>query len=329
MSGEPLEVRDEASVAVVRERVREVAGWVGLSDTAREELVVAASELAHNLHRHARRGTVTVRAVHRPGCAGVEVVAVDRGRGIADPTSAVRGTGVSASGLGVGLAGVHRLCHEIDVEVRWGEGTRIAARRWVEPPPWSPGLALLGRALVGERISGDAGYVHRFEDGFLVAVADGLGHGPDARRAADAVLEPVRQDPGRPLEVLLERASEAAGATRGAAMSLARWFAPDGRLRAAGVGNVSVRGRGLGRAWRLPTDAGVLGPRHRAPQRLRVHEFALQRGQVLVVATDGLQNRHELFPDRASLAAPPMVTAHRLVADHGRTHDDTLVVVAR
>ena len=149
LAGVPaIDVVDEASTSEVREEVRRVAGGAGLSRTASEELVAAASELAHNQLRHARAGRVAVREVSRGGVVGVEVIAADRGEGIADPASALRGGARTSSSLGIGLGAAARQSDEMDVEVRRGEGTCVRVRRFAAPVARSE-VGVLSRASRG------------------------------------------------------------------------------------------------------------------------------------------------------------------------------------
>ena len=109
---------------MLRDRVREHAARVELPEVPAAALVNVASELAHNQLSHAVRGFVEVRETLRGGDRGIEVIAADAGRGIADPARALEGRGSSGSSLGVGLAAVLELADEVDIDVRLGEGTR-------------------------------------------------------------------------------------------------------------------------------------------------------------------------------------------------------------
>src|SRR6185503_17311143 len=98
-----------------------------------ESLAAAASELAHNQLAHAMRGHIALRAVDRAGVPGLEVIAADAGPGIADPARALRGEPRRAGSLGVGLSAAQRLSHEMDLDVRGGEGTCVRLRRFAAP----------------------------------------------------------------------------------------------------------------------------------------------------------------------------------------------------
>jgi anti-sigma regulatory factor (Ser/Thr protein kinase) len=193
-------VVDEAAVAVARERVRAVGAGAGLSHELVETTALIASELLMNQLRHAAGGRFAVRVLERDDgvAAGLEVIAADRGPGLSDPAAALAGrktragagaeSGAAAAAggsLGAGVAAVFRLADEVDVDVRVGEGTCFRARTLVTSPRQRAEVAIYGTACPGERVAGDdAAFVRTPGGVLLIAVADGLGHGPEARRAA-------------------------------------------------------------------------------------------------------------------------------------------------
>jgi anti-sigma regulatory factor (Ser/Thr protein kinase) len=325
-----IRVIDEASVSVVREAVRACAAQAGLNRDRAESLVNAASELAHNQLAHAHAGEVVVRPVSRSGTAGVEVLASDLGQGIADPTAALRGEGRSAGpgrrGLGVGLSAAYRLADEIDFDVRWGEGTVVAARKYAAPIPRRE-VAIVGRPCAGERVIGDDALWLRDDLGLLCAVVDGLGHGPPAKTAAVEAMATVGRSPARAAVDLLDACGAALGGTRGAVMSVVRVDEVARDLVHAGVGNVTshlYQGKSTERFLASPGVLGAPGPRARVQER----RVPLDARNLLVMFTDGLSSRLDAAGDPYLLREPPLVIAHRLLLAHGREHDDALVLVA-
>lgn len=322
-------VIDEASVSVLREAVRAACQAAGVSNARAERLVSAASELAHNQLRHASGGEASVRGIVRAGTAGVEVVARDRGPGIAAPGAAIRGDlrGETA-GLGIGLSAAHRLADEMDLDTRSGEGTTVHLRTFARPLPRRE-LAIVGRPLPGEALSGDDAFFVWQEDSLLLAVADGLGHGPAARLAARHAVALVRAAHAhdRPAEVLA-RSSEALAQTRGAAITIARLDA-NRVLTVSGLGNVALQLLGVSgdEAFRSLGSPGVLG----GPGRPRIVEEQAPLPAdrfVLALFTDGLTSRVSLRDLGATLRAPAAVIADELLTRHARGNDDALVLVA-
>ena len=322
-----VDVRDEASVSEARGHVRAAADAVGLPEVARERLVTATSELAHNHLRHAVRGVIAARPVERAGVRGLEVVAADEGPGIADPTQALRRGASSSGGLGVGFASVFSLADEVDVDVRLGEGTCVWARCFASPGARRREVAVFGRAIEGESLSGDDAGFARAPDGTLtLALADGLGHGPEARAASAPAIEEALAHVARDLVSVLGAAHTALRGTRGAVMTLAR-VAVDGAATFAGVGNAAASILARGASRQLAGQAGFLGQ----PARLRTSaetRAELAPRTVLALFSDGLSGKLGLAgADDDLLFEAPIVIAQALLTRHGRSHDDALVLV--
>ena len=178
------------------------------------------------------------------------------------------------------------------------------------------------RALDGE--SGDQYMVCRTPDGgVLVAVVDGLGHGPEAASAAKTAIAELEAAAGADLGAQLRRCHERLRDTRGAVVSLAL-FAPTS-LTWLGVGNVDgVLLRGASSApEHLLVRSGVVG--RRLPS-LEVSRLVVARGDVLIFATDGVKDHFADEPG-AALGTPP--TAERILVDYGKETDDALVMVVQ
>jgi anti-sigma regulatory factor (Ser/Thr protein kinase) len=328
-----LTVYDEASVSEARQRARAAAAEAGMSAESAATLALVASELAHNQLRHARGGVIAVRVFARGDRLGVEIVAADRGGGIADPTAAIeRGASPAAMGgsLGAGLSAVLRLADEVDFDIRRGQGTCVWARK-LEGATRRREVAVLGRPADGERISGDDAIFARDDDTLVVALADGLGHGPEASLAARAAVEIVRGAPGRALPDLLREASAALVRTRGAAMSIVRIDERFAELRHAGVGNVTAHVVSGDTQRAFSGVSAVLGmePARAPMRRSRTDEEHAPFGpwDVAFAFTDGLATRTRLEPAPGALRRHPVLIADALLKAFGRSHDDATVVV--
>ncbi len=328
-----IRVIDEASVSVVRQRVRADAHELGLSEQVTGCLVNVASELGHNQLVHAGGGWMLVRPLRRTEVPGLEVVAADSGSGIFDPREAFRGRPATDPGrprtsLGTGLAAVHELADETDFDIRIGEGTCVWARKFAEPLPRRRQVGVYGRACPGETISGDDGAFARIDGGLLVGVADGLGHGPLARDASAPAIESLRQHAhDGPLRIL-ERCHETIQGTRGAVMAAAKLDEPGESVTVASVGNVAVHAYGPETSRRAAGSSFVLG----SPGVLRKplqETFPLGRRDALVLFTDGLSSRTDIEGELDILWEHPVVIAQHLVERFSRDNDDALVLVVR
>jgi anti-sigma regulatory factor (Ser/Thr protein kinase) len=91
------------------------------------------SELASNLVKHARRGTLTLTPLTEGTRVGLQIESQDRGPGIADVEQALTDGFSTAGSLGYGLGVVHRLMDTFDITSQPGAGggTHIVCQRWL------------------------------------------------------------------------------------------------------------------------------------------------------------------------------------------------------
>ena len=178
-------------------------------------------------------------------------------------------------------------------------------------------IGVAQRPAEGETLCGDAYAIVRRGRTTLVALADGLGHGPEAARAAQAFCSHVEDEADRPLDAILTSADQVIAGTRGVAAALLR-LDPPGHFEYAGVGNIVLRV--LSRRPIHPLSvAGTLGRRN--TRRLRCERFAVEHGDMLVMHSDGVSARYELDPLRGRGARPRRPGAARGARQIARRRD--------
>ena len=88
-----------------------------------DQLGLAVTEAASNLHKHATQGSMLLRIARGEGRPGIEMVTIDAGPGFRDPDAALR-DGHSTSGtLGIGLGAIRRLADFCDLYSVPGHGS--------------------------------------------------------------------------------------------------------------------------------------------------------------------------------------------------------------
>ena len=183
-----------------------------------------------------------------------------------------------------------------------------------------------GAPHAGEERSGDLAVFVPTAAGALIGLIDGLGHGPEAADAAERCADVVRQPAEAEAQDLLQACHEALVQTRGVVMTVAWFDLERAQLSWAGVGNVDARLVRQGPELREDVAlvfGGVLG--YRMPN-VRTASMPLERGDLLVMITDGIDNA--ISPGLAGGGAAQTM-ADRIFAMHGRGSDDALVVVVR
>jgi anti-sigma regulatory factor (Ser/Thr protein kinase) len=321
---DPRSIVDAASISNARDDVRDFARRLGFSDIKLGELALIVSELGSNQLRHARLGRIGVRAIERGGVTGIEIVAADRGTGIADPGAALAGRVRESGSLGVGISSVLRLADEVDFDIRAGEGSCIWARMFVSPVGRRREVAILGRPISGESRSGDDACFSRDEKRLVLTLADGLGHGNDARVAATAAVNVARTAPDADVEAICRTASAAARGTRGTVL-LAIEIA-NGTLVSAGAGNVLAHVVGPNGTRAIATQSAVLGP---ATPRFTSETREVSAHDVVIMFTDGISSRLRLDVREPFMHGHPLAIAAHVLHAFGKSNDDAMVVVAR
>jgi negative regulator of sigma-B (phosphoserine phosphatase) len=188
--------------------------------------------------------------------------------------------------------------------------------------------AVAGRTLAGQPESGDLHLVAPFERGALAAVIDGLGHGPKAAIAARAASAALSQRPEAPVTDLIQLCHEELKSTRGAVLSLASFDATRGVVTWVGVGDVEgvllrASEPATGGRESILLRNGVVG--YRLPP-LREAVWPIAAGDTLIFATDGVGHA---FTATIAGARSPQKIADDIIADHGKSTDDALVLVVR
>jgi serine phosphatase RsbU (regulator of sigma subunit) len=185
------------------------------------------------------------------------------------------------------------------------------------------------RAREGEDLSGDHYLVCPGSDRYLLAVIDGIGHGPEAAAASRMAVSILEANAGSSLPSMIEHCHRALSVTRGVVMSLSLFNASDNTMTWLGIGNVQ------GRLLRIDKNSprsreelflrsGVIG--HTLPSMLDVHVLPVAKGDLLILATDGIQ--HE-FTEGLFLGKSTQQIADHILARNSSSADDALVMVAR
>ncbi|MDI5939205.1 anti-sigma regulatory factor, partial [Micromonospora sp. DH15] len=211
-------VESGSAASSVRRAAERLGGQLGIGDARTADLAIVAAELTSNLVKHADDGVLLLRPVRAGDRAGVELVAIDSGPGMADLTVSSRDGHSTAGTLGIGLGAIMRQADWFDGYSLPGRGTVLAVQIWPKgPAPAQSWAGALTRPLTGEAVSGD-GYAVRVAEGrHQVLVCDGLGHGPLAPSATDAAHPAIRSAPAPAPAAVVAHQHPAMTPTRGAA----------------------------------------------------------------------------------------------------------------
>jgi anti-sigma regulatory factor (Ser/Thr protein kinase) len=329
-----LTLTDQSGVAEARRASIQIAQSLGFSDKYQADAALVVTEAATNILKYAGRGEISLRPYREgamDGQQGLEVLALDKGPGIANLDLAQRDGYSTGGSLGAGLGTMVRLSTLFDIYSTEGGGTALLARiagakgAASQPPGYEFGARSTPKA--GQEVCGDAWSVHRVHGKLGVALLDGLGHGPLASEASARAVGIFQNFNGddTPSDVL-RRAHEGLKSTRGAVMAVALFDPSTASVAFAGVGNiVGIVVSGEVTQHLLSTD-GTVGYNMRL---VRESTLDWKPGSVLIATTDGLSTRWNLNRHPGLTQRHPSLIASVLHRDFARDTDDATVVVVK
>ena len=323
-----IQVTDASGIGEVRRAAAQHGQAMKLDENDLGRLAVVATEAATNIHRHAGSGMILLRKLGPGERRGVEILAIDRGPGIADLNRALQ-DGFSTTGTqGSGLGAMRRVATVFDVYSQMGQGTVLLVQIWAgnaEPEE----LFRTGAVCVPvaeETECGDDWGVRESGSRFHLMMADGLGHGPQAAEASDRALEFFHAGPEASPESILHRIHAGLRATRGAAASVVMIEPARGKTLYAGIGNISGTVVDGAQVKRMVSLNGIVG---HAVRTLRSFDYPWTPTSLLIMHSDGLQSRWSLDAYPGLQVRHPATIAGLLFRDFARSRDDVSVVVAR
>ena len=183
-------------------------------------------------------------------------------------------------------------------------------------------IHVASRALPGETECGDQVAIVSYETRHLVAVADGLGHGPLAAVAAREAVEFISAHCDDDLVELLTACDRQLAGTRGAAVSVVRIDAQAATLEYAGVGNVELLALARN-PIRPANNPGIIGAR---PRKVVSYRYTVAADDFILLLTDGISSRLDLNAYRDHDVAS---AAASILSEHGKCQDDATCVAMR
>jgi hypothetical protein len=295
-------------------------------------LGIVVTEAAKNLLKHSHGGQILLAPIECGNTVGIEMLALDKGPGIADPGRCFEDGYSTVGTQGTGLGAIARLSSMHQIYSRPDCGTALLARICRPQATDAPKCSAfrVGGVSVPVRGEGDCGdgWIFQGRPGFgRLLVADGLGHGTLAADAARAAIRTAREHLDDPPGTLLEGIHAALRPTRGAAVAVAEVDQRAQVVRFAGLGNVSaIIFSDASPARHLMSHNGTAGHQAR-----KISEFTSpwNSGSILLMNSDGLHTQWSLDSYPGLRERHPSLIAGVLYRDYARDRDDVTVVVAR
>ena len=318
---------DDSQTGTARRQALSLAGDLDFDELHCGRLGIVVTELSRNLCLHGGGGELLLSPWCYKGERGIDILALDKGPGIAD-IGAAMADGYSTGGTsGTGLGAVHRLSETFQVFSQPGEGAAVFARMLSQdrpvPQPSEP-TAAINLPVAGETVCGDLWESHHEAGRSLYMMADGLGHGPVAHEAAEEACRAFLANAHLPIGRILQAIHLALMKTRGAAVAIAEIPPRANTLNYIGAGNIASSIVLGGKTHSLVSMNGTPGLTIGNTQQFA---YPWDPGALLIMHSDGLLTRWSLDRYRGLAARHPALIAGVLYRDFSRRRDDATVMV--
>lgn len=315
-------------IAAVRRSAVQLATAQGFDETEAGRVAIAVTEAATNILKHAGEGAIVLAPIWHGDGHGIDILAFDKGPGMANLALSMHDGTSSAGTAGTGLGAMRRMAACFDAYTMPGKGTVLHLRMWdgAKRPGEAIELGAVCLPIAGEEACGDGWWGNGGEISAKLLVVDGLGHGPMAATAAQQAIRTARENarmtPGR----MLDTVHQALRPTRGAAVAITEFHLDRQEVVFAGVGNISASVIDGSQRKSLISHNGIAGHNMRPPR-----EFSLPwtRDCLCVFHSDGLSTQWNADDYPGLLSRHPSVVAGVLYRDFSRGRDDATVVALR
>jgi anti-sigma regulatory factor (Ser/Thr protein kinase) len=327
-----ITISDQSQIAGARRAAASFTRELGFDDDQAGRVAIIATEMAGNIFKHGANGYLIIDRFTDGSGNGIELLAADKGPGIADIARALEDGFSTAGTPGTGLGAIRRQADQFDLYSRAGAGTVVMARIIGEKNTTMPERAeiALGQVVIpypGEIECGDS-WAFGLGNGrpSLLAV-DGSGHGPQAATAARTAVTTFETSDRADAVRLMETMHRALAPTRGAAVAVAQIDAAAGQIHFVGVGNIAAAViESTGSIKRMVSHNGTAG---QIASRIREFIYPCGRDATVVLHSDGLSAKWDTASYPGLMTHHPSVVAGVLSRDFRRANDDAMVVVMR
>lgn len=325
-----LSISESSQAGEARRLALTLATKLGFNDTERGKVGIVVTEVANNLVRHAKEGSIVLQTIENQEHWGIEILSLDKGPGMANITECLQ-DGFSSTGTpGNGLGAIRRLSTRFEIHSALGIGTAILAQLWAEAELSQPTSKLQFGAVClpkpGQSVSGDHWASIESSDRSLLLVVDGLGHGGLAAEAASAAVRVFRENGQKSPKALIETMHQSLRRTRGAALAIAEINFDQQTVQYAGVGNIAGTILSIAGTSRMVSHNGTVGHEIR---KIQEFSYPWTSESTLIMHSDGLSNHWQVNRYLGLIAKHPSLIAGILYRDFSRDRDDVAVVVAR
>jgi anti-sigma regulatory factor (Ser/Thr protein kinase) len=327
-------VAERSYIAYLKREIHNEVQQAGFTPTRAGEIDIIVSEICSNLVKHAGGGDILYRLCQSGSeNPSFEIIAMDKGPGIADLPRMLKDGASTTKTLGQGLGAMERLSSVFHIYSVPDWGTVVyskvnnLAAGFQKKEMFDLEVRGLSVPKPRETACGDVYKIKRTKNDVRVFLGDGLGHGQFAEEAATAAANFFFEcDDNNPVDILRQM-HEKVRRTRGLVATVAILDRSKNEWKISGIGNILTRlYQGITYRNYMPYN-GTVGLN--IPTSMNFSVFPAERNQFLMLCSDGIKTRWDLLKFPSILKYDNMVMAAAVYKDFTRGNDDSSVVIGK
>jgi anti-sigma regulatory factor (Ser/Thr protein kinase) len=322
---------DRSYFSLLKKEIHRRAEDAGILAERLNELDIVVAEMTSNLYKYSDGGEILMGVFANAGSPYVELICIDNGPGMINPSRMIMDGVSTTNTMGHGLGSIKRLSDTFEIYSLTGWGTILLSRIYNDPKAVKKQIELTIRPLIvskpGETKSGDGFAVKRTDNFIKLMLADGLGHGPEANFAVNEAADVFKVFPDYSPTETLRFIHSSIKKTRGAVINISGYDFETKIWTTAGIGNIAAKMMGPVQFKNHMSYNGIVG--HNIPGTMNDQQYTGDQYNQMVLCSDGIKTRWDpqRYPqinkyDQTLLAAA-------LYKDFARRNDDMSVIAAK
>lgn len=324
---------DRSYVSLLKKDIKKIAEQIGFDAKRLAEIAIIVSEIASNLIKHTKGGSILVKHVVNGESEGIEIISIDNGPGMLNPAMMLKDGVSTTNTLGQGLGAIKRLSDNFDIYSVPKWGTILLSRVFTNTDAkdlLSKEIFISSTIMVsknGEEFCGDGYKILTKKNTCQILAFDGLGHGPEAQKANEAAVKSFTETKNLDTAEKLKVMHRSIRHTRGGVGMAFSIDLKNQSLSYCGVGNISARVLSEGRLKSCISHNGIVG--HTFPNSLKSNSISYGKEDFLIITSDGITSRWDVGALANILKHDIAIVTAGLYKDFCRGNDDSLVMIVK
>ena len=322
---------DRSYFSLIKKEIHRIALDAGINQDRLNKIDLIVAEMTSNLYKYGEDGEILLGVFSNLGTPYIEIICLDNGPGMINPTRMIQDGMSTSKTLGHGLGSMKRMSDTFELYSLIGWGTIVLSRIFIDPVKMKQKSDFIIRPIVvakpGETKSGD-GFAYKITDKYLkIMLADGLGHGPEANKAINEAEAAFKVFPDYSPTETLRFIHNLTKKTRGAVITIAGYEFASKTWSCTGIGNIATRMIGPTTFRNHMSYNGIVG--HNIPNTINEQHYSGELFNQVMLCSDGIKTRIDLQKYPQMYKYDLSVFAAAIYKDHARKTDDMSVVIAK